>query len=153
MAGASAAKSGPGVPVAQIDQVSQLGVPQISPTFRRIWRRLLAVMRMERAANAVDADPVAGTLVAQPRTPAAGALPAAVGRAAHSVRAGSGNLQDSGATVEGRVEGDYLVADDPLNARLQNLEIRPKSTLWTPGMRQRPRLPRRRSRRSRQAWA
>ena len=69
-------------------------------------------MGMERAAQAVDADPVAGALIAQPRTPAAGAFASAIGRAAHGVRAGAGNLQDSGTAAKGSIEGDGFVADN-----------------------------------------
>ena len=49
--------------VAQIDQAGQVGrAPDFANFFKNL-RRLLAVMRMERPPNAVDADPVAGTLV------------------------------------------------------------------------------------------
>jgi hypothetical protein len=65
---------------------------------------------VERAANGVDADPVARAFVAEARAPAAGGFEAAIGRAADAVGAGSGDLQDSRPSLKGRVEGDDMVA-------------------------------------------
>ncbi len=112
MAGARAAKSGPGVLSPRLTRSSRLRRAPDFANFLENLRRLLAVIGMERAAQAVDADPVAGAFIAQTRTPAAGAFAAAVGRAANGVGAGAGNLQDSGAATEGRIEGDHLVADN-----------------------------------------
>jgi hypothetical protein len=58
----------------------------------------------------MKSDPVAGALVAQPRTPPSGALAAAVRHAANSVGAGSGNLQNSRPSLERRVQGYHFVA-------------------------------------------
>jgi hypothetical protein len=96
--------------VTQAHQVFKAGrTPDLAHFFKNL-RGLLAVKGMERPSHAVQPDPVAGAFVAQPRAIAAGALAAAVGRAADGVRAGSGNLQDSGAALKGCVQSDDFVA-------------------------------------------
>ena len=79
---------------------------------------------MEGAAQAVDADPVAGAFVAEARAPATGAFAAAVGGAANGVGAGSGDLEDSGTALKGCVEGDDLVADNLRALRAKVVEDR-----------------------------
>jgi len=59
----------------------------------------------------MQSDPVARAFITQARTPATRTLNAAVGRSANRVRTRSGNLQNSRAAFESRVEGDYLIAD------------------------------------------
>jgi hypothetical protein len=73
----------------------------------RGWRTVLC---SERGADRFQADPVAGTLVAQDWPPAAGAEEAAAWCAANRVGAGAGDDEYARASREGCIEGDLLVA-------------------------------------------
>ena len=69
-----------------------------------------SVLLAEGGSDGFEADPEAGALVAEDGTPAARTVEAAVGRAADDVGAGAGDDEDSWASGEGCVEGDFFVA-------------------------------------------
>lgn len=77
---------------------------------------VLAVERMEGVADGVDADPVAGALVADSRSEAAGVGRLARGGASEDIGAGAGDGEDAGAAVKGGVEGDLVVSGEDQGA-------------------------------------
>ena len=96
MAGASARKIRARRAVAQVDQVFHgRRSPNLAHSFQNL-RRLLAIIGMQRPAQAVHSDPVTGAFVSQPRTPAARAFTATIRCPADGIRAGSRNLQIPG---------------------------------------------------------
>ena len=105
-------KIGPRRAVADVDELIHSGRAPNLADFLQNLCGLVAIVGVERAADSVDADPVAGTLVAEARAPAAGGLERAIGRAADGVGAGAGNLENSRASVKCGVERDDVVADD-----------------------------------------
>jgi hypothetical protein len=66
----------------------------------------------EGGANAFAADLVAGALVGELGTPAAGGDESAVGHAAGDVGAGAGHGEDADAALERCVESDFYVAEE-----------------------------------------
>ena len=69
------------------------------------------IASQECGAEAFAADLVAGALVGELGSPAAGGDEGAVGHAAGDVGAGAGHDEDAGAAVEGCVERDLYVAE------------------------------------------
>ena len=90
-----------------------------------------SVLLAEGGSDGFEADPEAGALVAEDGTPAARTVEAAVGRAADDVGAGAGDDEDSWASGEGCVEGDFFVVAQARTAGMER-PARPKQVrvIW-----------------------
>ncbi len=76
------------------------------------WLAGVRVEGVKGEADGVLADPVAGALVADGRTPTAGVAGLAGECAGDNIGSGAGDGEDAGAAVEGGVEGDLVVAGE-----------------------------------------
>ena len=101
---------GAGLAVAEGDEIAEgVEFPELLDVVEE-GRHPSSVAGVEGDADGVAAEPVAGALVAEYGSPAAGTVEGAGGGAGDDVGAGAGDDQDAGAAGEGAVEGDLLVA-------------------------------------------
>lgn len=94
---------------------------------------LFAVERVEGEADGVDADPVAGALVSNGRTVAAGVGGAAGVVARDNVGPGPCDGKDAGAAAKGGVKGDLVVSGEDESALGDEVSQRPGGPLADDG--------------------